>query len=239
VRSDGALPPTLILAAGKGTRLRELGRQRAKVLVEIKGRPLLDQQLDHLAQEGVERVVINAHHLADQISEHVGRYEGPLEITVLVEDTLLGTAGAAINALGALGGRTFFVVYGDVLIFEPLGPVLDAHRRSGALATLCVYQHDNTRGKGVVVVDELERVRSFAEKDPARTGPGLVNAGLYVIDPRLLAPFPGDTFLDFGDDVFPEALRRGERLQVYRIPRPVIDIGTPDDLERAIRGREQ
>jgi NDP-sugar pyrophosphorylase family protein len=232
---DGpALPPVLILAAGKGTRLGGLGQQRAKVLMEIGGRPLLDQQLDHLAREGSRQVVINAHHLADQIIEHVEAYRGPLKIEVLVETMLLGTAGAAVNALPALGNHTFFVVYGDVLIFEPLGPVLDVHTRSGAAATLCVYPYDNTRGKGVVEVDDQDRVTNFVEKDPDRTGPGLVNAGLYVIQASLLAGRPGDTFLDFGDDVFPDALRAGAHLHIYRLPRPVIDIGTPEDLARAI-----
>ncbi|MDQ2759949.1 MAG: NDP-sugar synthase [Actinomycetota bacterium] len=232
-RGDDALPPALILAAGKGMRLGELGRRCAKVLVSIDGRPLLDLQLEHLARQGVQRVVINAHHLSSQITEHIRCYTGTLRVTVLVEPSLRGTAGAAINALSALGDRTFLVLYGDVLNFEPFAPLLRTHFETGAVATLCVYERDETRNKGVVETDERDRVTSFAEKDPARAGPGLVNAGLYVIEPLLLAGFPRDACLDFGHDVFPAALRAGHHLHVRRIPNPVLDIGTPEDLVRA------
>ncbi|MBV8990909.1 MAG: nucleotidyltransferase family protein, partial [Solirubrobacterales bacterium] len=229
-RDSGELPPVLILAAGKGTRLGELGRHCAKVLVPIDGRPLLDLQLEYLAREGVRRVVINAHHLSNQITAHVRKYHGPLKITVVVERHLLGTAGAAINALPSLGRETFFVLYGDVLIFEPLAPVLQTHAEAGAAATLCVYPHEDPRDKGIVEIDGRGQVVSFAEKDPDQAGPGLVNAGLYVIEPSLLVGFQRETFLDFGHDVFPACLRAGQHLQVYRLPREVLDIGTLKDL---------
>lgn len=226
------MPPALILAAGKGTRLGEFGRRSAKVLVPVGGRPVLDLQLEYLAREGVRRVVINAHHLAEQIIEHVDRYRGPLEIEVSYEPELLGTAGAAVNALGLLGQDRLLVLYGDVLIFEPLGPLLQAHRSSGATATLTVYQHDDLTGKGVIETDDEGRVTSFAEKG-TRSGSGLVNAGLYVVESRLIEGLPRKTFLDFGDDVFPGALRAGLRLHAYLLPDRVIDIGTPGDLARA------
>jgi NDP-sugar pyrophosphorylase family protein len=135
--------------------------------------------------------------------------------------------------LAPLGSGPFLVIYGDVVMFEPLAPLLTAHREAGAVATLCVYAHHDTRGKGVVEVDDSGAVRSFAEKDPSRTGPGLVNAGLYVIESSLLSGLPSDTFLDFGSDVFPAALRAGKSLCAHRIPRPVLDIGTPNDLALA------
>ncbi len=222
----------LILAAGKGTRLGELGTQTAKVLVPIGERPLLDLHLEHLERQGVRRVVINAHHLAEQITDHIAAYDGPLQIDVLVEAELLGTAGAAINALEALGNRAFIVIYGDVMLFEVLAPVLRAHAEHAPLATLCVYQRQDTSGKGVVDVDERGRVTGFAEKDPARTGPGIVNAGLYVIEPALLAGWPAGQFLDFGHDIFPAALEAGHHLHVHEIAE-VLDIGTPSDLARA------
>jgi NDP-sugar pyrophosphorylase family protein len=230
-----AVLPALILAAGKGTRLGDLGRQVPKVLIPIGGRPLLDQHLEHLEREGIERVVINAHHLADQLIEHVALHRGPLEVEVLLEPTLLGTAGAAINALDALG-EAFFVIYGDVMLFEPLAPLLSTHRTSGAIATLAVYEAESTRAKGVVEVDERGRVRSFVEQDPDRTGPGLVNAGLYLVTRELLMGCPPNTFLDFGHDVFPAALRAGHHLQTHLIS-SVLDIGTPEDLAsaRAVR----
>jgi len=226
------LPPALILAAGKGTRLGDLGRQVPKVLLPIGGRPLLDRHLEHLEHEGVRRVVINAHHLADQLHEHLADYRGPLEIEVLVEPTLLGTAGAALNALDALGRGHFLVIYGDVMLFEPLAPILRTHEDSDARATVTVYERDDTTAKGVVEVNSDGTVRSFVEQDPRRTGPGLVNAGLYIVEPDLLADCEPGAFLDFGHDVFPAALAAGQRIQTHLIP-PVLDIGTPEGLASA------
>jgi NDP-sugar pyrophosphorylase family protein len=232
----GERPPVLILAAGKGTRLGELGRRSPKVLVPVQGRPLLDLHLNHLAAQGVQHVVINACHLAPQIVDHVSAYQGALDVEVIVEPELLGTAGGAINALPRLGALTFIVLYGDVMLFEPLEPLLAAHASSRALATLSVYEHTTTHGKGVVEVDEQDRITGFAEKDPARQGPGLVNAGLYVISASLLDGHPRGVELDFGRDVFPAAVQHGAHLQAYRLPQPVLDIGTPQDLERALAG---
>jgi NDP-sugar pyrophosphorylase family protein len=124
------------------------------------------------------------------------------------------------------------VIYGDVMLFEPLEPILRTHESTGALATLTVYQCENTRAKGVVEVDSDGRVKSFAEQDPQRTGPGLVNAGLYVVEPELLEDYAHDTFLDFGHDVFPAALDAGHTLQTHVIP-SVVDIGTPEGLASA------
>lgn len=228
-----ALPPALILAAGKGTRLGELGRRTVKALLPVSGRPLLDWHLDHLARQGVTRAVVNAHHNAEQLVEHVRRYPGPVEVAVLVEPRLLGTAGAAVNALDALQSSTFFVVYGDVLLFESLPSLLATHRRAGAVATLSVYRHGDTGQKGVVEVDDEDRITGFFEKDPARVGPGLVNAGLYAVEATLLAGHAAGTFLDFGHDVFPAAMRAGDHLQAHRLPQPVLDIGTPEALARA------
>jgi NDP-sugar pyrophosphorylase family protein len=229
------MPSVLILAAGKGTRLGDLGRQIPKALIPIGGRPLLDRHLEHLEREGIERVFVNAHHLADQLVDHVAEYSGPLEVEVLVEPELLGTAGAAVNALDALG-EVFFVIYGDVMLFEPLAPLARTHFTSGAVATLAVYRAENTRSKGVVEVDALGRVQSFVEQDPHRTGPGLVNAGLYLVARALLTECPRDTFLDFGHDVFPQALAAGRHLQTHLIS-SVVDIGTPEGLAsaRAVR----
>jgi mannose-1-phosphate guanylyltransferase len=231
---DAALPPALLLAAGKGTRLGDLGRRCPKVLVPIRGRPLLDLHLDHLASEGVEHVVINAHHLADQITAHVRGHRGSIDLTVVVEPELLGTAGAAINALESLRSDTFFVIYGDVVMFEPLTPLLKAHREAGAVATLCVYAHDDVREKGVVEATSDGAITAFAEKDRDRTEPGLVNAGLYVVEADLLAGWPKNSVLDFGHDVFPAVLDAGQPLHAYRISRPVLDIGTPTDLAKAV-----
>jgi NDP-sugar pyrophosphorylase family protein len=223
----------MILAAGRGTRLGALGQSVPKVLVDVGGRPLLGRQLDYLEQEGFSRVVINTYHLASQIMSFVARYRGPLEIACVKEESLLGTAGGVRNALPRLGPGPFLVLYGDVLVDEPLAGAFDQHRERRALATLVVYEEESTEGKGVVHLDRTGRVTGFAEKQPREEGPALVNAGLYVIEHELVSSLPARTPSDFGHDVFPSAVDRGLPIFGYRIAGRVIDIGTPEGLASA------
>jgi NDP-sugar pyrophosphorylase family protein len=89
----------MLLAAGRGTRLRPVEPDVPKVLVEIAREPLLARQLRYLESQGVSRVVVNAHHLADQVLAFADEYRGSLDLVVVVEKELLGTAGGVRNAL--------------------------------------------------------------------------------------------------------------------------------------------
>ncbi len=221
----------MVLGAGRGTRLGVLGRTVPKILVEIGGEPLLARQLRYLEREGVELAVVNAHHLADQVEAYAAAYRGSLRVVVLVEPELLGTAGGARNALPHLGARPFVVLYGDVLVDEPLDSLLSAHRQARALATLAVYEAGSTRGKGVVETDARGRVTEFREK--ASDGAGLVNAGLYVLEPRALDGVPAGVPFDFGHDLLPALVRNGETVLAHPLSGPVLDVGTPRALELA------
>jgi mannose-1-phosphate guanylyltransferase len=221
----------MILAAGRGTRLGALGERVAKALVEIDGRPLLAHQLDYLADEGVELVVVNASHLAGQVTEFVVARTGPPELQVITENEPLGTAGGVINALQEFSREPLLVYYGDVIAREGLQPLVQLHEAHRPVATLTVYETHDAEGKGVVEVDG-DRVVAFHEKDPSR-GSGWVNAGVYVVEPSWLAEFPRGKELDFGFDLFPNALAAGRELLAYRLAASVLDIGTPADLEKA------
>ena len=224
----------MILAAGRGTRLGPLGLQVPKALVDVAGEPLLARHLRSLEGQGATRVVVNAHHLADQVHAFAAAYAGPLELVVVEEPALLGTAGGVRHAVHLFDDGPFVVLYGDVLVDEPLRPLLDTHVGAHATATLAVYAAERTEDKGVVDVDEDGRVTGFREKPPGG-GPGLVNAGLYVLDPAAVAALPADVPLDFGFDVFPAWLAASHVVVVHRLAAPVVDIGTPDALAGARR----
>jgi NDP-sugar pyrophosphorylase family protein len=225
----------MILAAGRGTRLGPLGLDLPKVLVDVGGEPLLARQLGYLERHGVRRVVINAHHHSDAIEAFAADYTGGTDLTVVVEETLLGTAGGVRNAKEHLGDRAFFVLYGDVMIDQALMPIMESHVRSDALATLTVYRTQHIEGKGTVTVDCAGRISRFLEKqtEVSGAGPALVNAGLYVIEPRMLGHIEPGVECDFGHDVFPAALARGEPLNTFILDDPVIDVGTPEGLALA------
>jgi mannose-1-phosphate guanylyltransferase len=229
----------MLLAAGHGTRLRHIEPDVPKALVSIGGEPLLARQLRYLEGQGVRRVVVNAHHLAHQVLDFAHQYRGSLELVVVVEERLMGTAGGVRNALPMLGDEPFVVLYGDVLTSEPLAPMLKRHAGSGAAATLAVYESASTNGKGTIAVDASDHVTSFREKGVegaavAATGP-LINAGIYVLEAGFARQIPLGGAPDFGHDVFPAALARGERLAAHRLSAPVLDVGVPSALAQARR----
>lgn len=223
----------MILAAGLGTRLGSLGRVTPKVLVEIGGQPLLAHQLEFLAQHGVERVVINVHPLAERVEAFVDDYDGPLEIVCVREEELLGTAGGVRNALPELEPGPFLVLYGDVVVGQPLHPMLDLHRERDAVATIAVHNARAAAGKGVVDVDAHGRVTGFREKPAGTAGPVLINSGIYVLESSWIARMSRGVVSDFGTDLFPEALRWGLSISTFRLSRSVIDVGTPEGLHAA------
>jgi NDP-sugar pyrophosphorylase family protein len=223
----------MILAAGLGTRLGAVGRAEPKALIDIGGRPLLERHLEFFQRQGIERVVINAHHRAARIESFVRDYAGGLEIVCLVEEQLLGTAGAVRNALPHLEAAPFIVLYGDVLIDEPLAPLLDLHRERGAVATIAVYEADSAEGKGVVEVDTEGRVTRFVEKSWSAAGPAFINAGVYVMESDLVASLSPGIAYDFGHDIFPAAVADGAPVYARRLRSPVIDVGTPEGLAHA------
>jgi mannose-1-phosphate guanylyltransferase len=215
--------------------LGSLGLTTPKALVDVGGEPLLQRHLQYLTGQGFQRVVINAHHLADRVTSFVDAYGGPLEVVLIKEPVLLGTAGGVRNALSNLGPEPFLVLYADVLIDCTLGPLLRAHEMSGADATIGVYSSTEREGKGLVELDDERRVLSFVEKGSTEGSETvLVNAGVYVLSPAFVEQaIPEGIEIDFGHDVFPAALGSGRRLFGHLLPGPVIDVGTPEGLERA------
>jgi mannose-1-phosphate guanylyltransferase len=223
----------MILGAGLGTRLASIGLTVPKVLVEVGDRPLLQAQIEYLCREGIERVVVNAHHRAEAIESFARNHDGSVDVTVVTEPKLLGTAGGVRNALDILGDDPFFVVYGDVVFDVPLAPIAEAHRTRGAAATVTVYRSDSVKGKGTVAVDADGWVTRFAEKQASAGPPAFINAGLYLLEPAFVAELPPGVESDFGHDVFPAALALGSRVLAYALPEPVVDVGTPEGLALA------
>jgi mannose-1-phosphate guanylyltransferase len=224
----------MILAAGRGTRLGELGKRIPKALVEIGGVPLLAHQLAYLAAAGVDRAVVNAHHLAEQIVEFVEGRSHPMHVEVSVEPDLLGTAGGVRAALDRFAvDSPIIVIHADTIVEAPLRDLLAAHTSAAADATIAVNWLADTHGKGVVEVDEESLIVNFVEK-PRQPRPGLANAGVYVVEQELLQKLaPEGQFCDFAIDLFPCALDGGRRLRAELIATPAHDIGTPDALAQA------
>lgn len=200
----------MIMAAGKGTRLRPITDLVPKPMAPIVNRPALYHILRLLERHGIREVIINLHHLPDAITGYFG--DGAwmdMSITYSFEEELLGTAGGVKNNEAFLGGDTFLVVSGDALTDLDLTGLIAAHHRRRSVATLAVKEVADPSLYGVVVADDDDRVLGFQEKpsrDEARSR--LCNCGIYVFEPEIFSHILPAQFDDFGRRVFPDLLRQ-------------------------------
>ena len=235
----------LILAAGKGTRLKHLTANTPKPMLELGGEPLLAHHIRRLRAAGVTKIAVNLHHAAEVITDYFGdgsRYG--VEIDYSYEPQLLGTAGAA-KKLAAFLDESFFVIYGDVFSNVDLEVLAGFHTQckqaqpgspaSDALS-MSLYRVPNPTECGLVEIATGGRVTRFVEKPPAdQVFTDLANAGLLICDPGILAYIPPAAVYDFGRDLIPELL--AQEVAVFGKPvtetEHVIDIGTLPGLARA------
>lgn len=223
-------PPAkaFLLAAGLGTRLRPRTDTTPKCLVPVGGRPLLHWWLRICERLGVKEVLLNTHHLPDQVRAFVLSRAAPVRVTLFHEEALLGTAGTlAANRRFAAGERDFWIFYADTLIGADLRPMAALHRERGADLTMGVFRSPDPRSGGVVQLGPDGRVLSFEEK-PARPKSDLVAAGACLAGPRLIAALPALAG-DLSRDVYPVLMSNA-----YGYPLdPVIDLGTPERYAQA------
>jgi MurNAc alpha-1-phosphate uridylyltransferase len=221
----------MVLAAGKGLRLRPITLSRPKPLVEVGGQTMLDGALDRLAEAGVAEAVVNAHYLGQMIESHLQGRTRP-RIHLSHEEALLETGGGVKKALPLLGEEPFFVVNGDILWRDGKVPALRrlAEAWDGArMDALLLLQPTATavgyEGLGDFVMDQLGRLRRREEGEVAP----FLFAGLQILAPGLFAGTPDGPFsLNL---IYDRALA-AQRLYGLRHDGTWYHVGTPEDLQR-------
>lgn len=234
----------LILAAGEGTRLRPLTLERPKPMVPIAGRPLLDYTVGWLRDHGITDIAINLHYKPEVIVQHFGDGSAfGVRIHYSHEPKILGTAGAARKIKTWVDGRPLIVVYGDVLTDLDLYALLNHHaqmseRDAATAVTMSLYHVPNPTEVGLVGMDDAGKVNRFLEKPkPSEVFTDLANAGILVLQPKVLELIPEDTFCDFGMHIFPVLLQAGLSIYGWVIPEEtyLLDIGSPEKYAQANR----
>jgi mannose-1-phosphate guanylyltransferase len=221
-----------LLAAGHGTRLRPLTDRVPKCLVPIAGKPMLQIWFDQCRRAGITEILINLHAHADQVAEFVTRHAGDLEVTLFEEPELLGSAGTLRANRGWLGkGEEFWVLYADVLNSLDFSVMLAAHRQSGMLATLGTYHVHDPQHRGIVTTDIKNRITAFIEKPQDPPG-NMAFSGVMVASPAICDAIPATTCPDIGHDLLPRLIGK---MKAFPIRDYLIDIGTPENYERAQR----
>jgi histidinol-phosphate phosphatase family protein len=220
----------VILAGGLGTRL---GRgSTPKVLTEVAGQPVLERQLRLLELHGASSAAILASHGVAEVRDFISaRGPSSLDLSVVVEDPPMGTAGA-VRLATEESNEPILVLYGDLVVNMDLRHLFEWHGRSRASATLVVHPNDHPYDSDLVEVDHRWRVERFHSKphEPHADLRNLVSAAVYVIEPDVRSWIPDDRPSDFGQDVFPAMLAAGASIAAYPTTEYVKDMGTPDRL---------
>jgi len=213
----------MILAAGLSTRLRPYSLVRPKPLFPILNRPLLLLTIARLQKAGFRTIVVNCHHLSEQIIRTLQNEEG---IIVQAEEKILGTGGGLRRALTHFGDEAVLVTNGDIYHTVDYGAAYRSHCRTGDAVTMVL--HDYPRFN-TVVMDEESRVTGFGTDPAEKTGRLAAFTGIHVISPQVLRLIPEDENTSI-IDCYKDWLKQGNTIRA-RMMRDCFwsDIGTPAD----------
>ncbi|MFL0658893.1 nucleotidyltransferase family protein [Cylindrospermopsis raciborskii UAM/DH-MRr] len=224
----------VIMAGGKGTRLRPYTENCPKPMLTVSGKPMLEHIIERASSEGFNRFVLAIHYLGYMIEEYFGTGEKlNVEITYLREKTPLGTAGA-LSLLSSVPEEAFIVTNGDILTNIRYGDLLHFHHEHQAIATMAVRAHEWQHPFGVVQMQGLKIV-GFQEKPIARS---YINAGVYALNPEALTCLNPNQPCDM-PSLFEKIQSQGDLAIAYPMHEPWLDVGRPDDLTRANNGIRQ
>lgn len=225
----------MILAAGKGTRLLPLTKNLPKCLMPLAGLPLIDWQLHWLKDHDVTECIINLHYLPDQVQNHVqdGRQHG-LRVEYSLEPELLGTAGAVKKVADFFYKDPFLVIYGDNFSQWNLEKLKQLYNTVSCAGVMAVHWREDVTSSGMVETNEEDMIMRYTEKPPVEAvTTNWVNAGFYLLNPKVLDYIPQDTFCDFSYHVIPAMLRAGEVLYAAKMDQPIIGIDTLQAYKKA------
>jgi len=211
-----------ILCGGLGTRLRSILGEKPKPMVDINGVPFLEIIYRQLIGAGFRKMVFLTGYQGDVVQAY---FHGRRDIFFSQEPSPLGTAGALKFAEPFLSG-TILLMNGDSFCDIDFSGFAQFHEKSGALVSIAVVPAGDRNDGGFIRVGSDNNILSFAEKSPGESS--FINAGIYLIDPKLLGGIPKNKPCSLEYDIFP-FLDVG-LVKAYMISQPLFDIGTPERL---------
>jgi len=220
----------VILAGGLGTRLRGVVDDRPKVMAPVAGRPFITHLLDQLAASGIRQVTLCTGYLAECVQSELGDAYDGMQLRYSVEERPLGTGGALRLAVDGLAGDALLVLNGDSYCHCDLADFRAGWVANGARGGMVLVRVTDVSRFGAVLTDAASQVKSFVEKG-GQSGPGLINAGLYLLPVDLIRELEAGCPLSLEREVIPRLVTEG--LFAYPCPGPFIDIGIPEEYQRA------
>lgn len=219
----------VILAGGKGTRLKPYTTVFPKPLMPIGDKPILEIVVQQLKSHGFNEITMAVGHLAELLMTFFG--DGSkmgVKIKYSREDKPLGTVGG-LGLIKKELNETFLMMNGDVLTTLDYSDLVNYHKRNGAIATIALKKRGVKIDFGVVEIDDSNNIVGYAEKPEVEY---LVSMGVYVFDPNVLEYIRPNEYLDF-PDLIKKLISTGETVTAYLYDGYWLDIGRPDDYERA------
>jgi NDP-sugar pyrophosphorylase family protein len=219
----------VIMAGGRGQRLRPLTDKVPKPLLRVGGTPIIERIIASLASAGIEDVFLAVNYKAEAFEERLGDGERlGVTITYLHERTPLGTAGP-LSLLPQGMDRSLLVMNADIMTRLEFSKLFAFHRQHGEAGTVAAVEYV-ARVPYAVVRTEDSLLTGIEEK-PSQ--PVLCNAGIYVLEPSVLPLIPRDTMVDM-PDLLEKVLADGQRVHVYAMRDKWFDIGSPEDFEHVL-----
>ncbi|MGJ3247320.1 MAG: sugar phosphate nucleotidyltransferase [Elainellaceae cyanobacterium] len=241
----------MILAAGKGTRVRPITYTIPKPLIPILQKPVMEFLLELLRQHGFDQIMVNVSHLANEIEGYFRdgqrfgvqiaySFEGRIEDGELIGEAL-GSAGGMkrIQEFKPFFDDTFIVLCGDALIDLDLSSAVKWHREKGAIATIVMkpVPREEVSSYGVVVTDENGLIKTFQEKPSVEEAKSTdINTGIYIFEPEIFDYIPSGEKFDIGGDLFPRLVESNAPFYGVSMDFEWVDIGKVPDYWHAIRG---
>lgn len=230
-----------ILAGGKGARFKEITKDiLPKPMVNIAGKPILQHQIEFLAKNNINKVIIGVGYKAEIIKDYFkdGKQFG-VSIIYSEESKALGTAGAfkyAESLINKEREEDVLVIYGDIIFDIDLERMSSFHVYHNSLGTLFVHPNNHPYDSDLLEISQDDdRIIKFINKPHSKEliYQNLTNAGLYILKPEILQYIPCKQKLDFGKDIFPDLIIRRKELYAYRSSEYVKDVGTPNRYNKA------
>jgi len=224
----------VIMAGGMGTRLRPVTGDKPKPMADILGRPIMEHILLQLKSCGFDEICAAVKYRAEDIMDYFSDGERlGIKLQYRIETEPLGTAGAVKNCRDFYGDEDFLVISADAACDFKLDELMRAHKKSGAAVSIALHRNKEPLRFGLALQDHEGWVRAFIEKpDWPHVVTDLVNTGIYVISPRVMELVPEAKESDFGRDIFPELLRRREKILGLEMDGYWRDMGSPGDYYR-------
>lgn len=232
--SSSRVTMALILAGGKGTRMRPFTYEIPKPLIPVHEKPLVQHIIDLLRKHHITNITMSIGYMGDRIKSRFGNGSNlGVRISYIVEEEELGTAGS-LNLMEKRPDRSFFMFNGDVLANIDLHEMIHFHRKNKGLATIALTAVDEPSRFGVAKL-EGDKILEFVEKpEPGKEPSKFINAGVYLLEPEVIDYVPeGRAMME--TDVFPRLAKEGE-LYGYRFKGQWFDTGTHEAYEKAIKG---